>query len=929
MWYYGAEPFNELRTKIRNALLKFRRPFILPDFEFYTCRFRGERDDQLALPEAQGDSVQTTNMPTTTEKNDKTEVVGTTSQTPAVTYVEQTDTTTAISVKHGHPEPDSCCPQVPWNIDSVIGKPIRAGSYAWSTATTAGTILKTFSFPDWFFNTTVTKSMFSSFVFWKGCPRIRIELDGTRFHQGSLIAWWAPQANITDCRGWVNNRPRITTLQHAFLDASKNSVVEFDIPWFYYRNYYDLLTGAPQLLKVTPLGTLNISIFNQLQTSGGSANLFYTVSISSTNNEFQVPVASVVTQGASDEIPLAQGMADYMDKFKRIIDVVLPNNIVGDFLDVAVKMSNMDKPANTLNPMPMVRRPFAYLGHADDIDNVDRLALHPGGTTKFSEIHTGTTEDEMSLKYLFSKMTWCTTFNFMDTVTAGSPIWTMPMQPLVLPGYYTPAGTDSITNYDTNSSPQQYLYFPLLGFTAMPFDYWRGGMKIKFQFLSTYFHTAKFCLTLNYGYYLPSFVSGTLEEASQYAYYFELNGEKKCFEFEIPYMSATSWKRMPNFSMPAVPSNESNCWARDSSMGYMTLQLVNQLVHPDNVANNVDVNVFIGGMPDFEVNYVSGANKFIPIAQGESEQCDSHKSSFQGTKPCGSNNMSEEYTSIRSLLKRYNHVYDQTFAIETVIAAQSLGHAVGNILGVAGPPQPYTPNSFQNTSFPLMTYYSTMYRAHRGSFREKFYVNLTSTADTPVDYLSELMYFPTVNLDPAAGDSFPFQSPQLILQADLSTTPQSSVQGGFITYANGADTYFNAVIPPHTARSIANHTAPFHEYEIPYVSTNNHRLIPIGGNGSYASYRTVPSSDFGFSNAVEASNCGAVVVTITAASALADVSIDGNIVTYIAAGDDFRMFGLLGPSPLQYNPVLKTTAGATTPFSLMPDRWINPLVLVT
>jgi len=302
----------------------------------------------------------------------------------------------------------------------------------------------------------------------------------------------------------------------------------------------------------------------------------------------------------------------------------------------------------------------------------------------------------------------------------------------------------------------------------------------------------------------------------------------------------------------------------------------------------------------------------------------SHMSTFQGTRPCKSNNMSERYESIRSLLKRYNRVYQDTFSLETIIQPQPFGHPVGACLGVAGPPNTFTANSYQNVSFPLITYYSAMYRAHRGSIREKFYVNLTSLADTPVDYITEVQYFPTLNL-PTSIMPFTFQTPTTIINATLSTAPNSSTAGGHISITNSSDIYEAYVQPPHGARDISNHTAPFNEYEIPYVSLNNHRLIPIGGNGAYAATRNNTTNDYGFANFSEANTCGSIIATLSPAGNLADVSITGSIITYVAGGDDWRMFGLLGPAPLQYNPQLLYTGGTGTPSasSLMPDRWFS------
>lgn len=932
-YFYGQKYFEELRNKIMHAFaaVPALADYTLPNYMFFNSRFLGEQQvfqEEILPARSEGNEV------TEAVRDDSLKKVGVTTEERGVLFVEQTDVTQDVTKEHAGAHNSLASTSEPsWNIEATLSKYVRAGTYAWKTTDVAGTALKTFELPAWYVNkSTVFKNIFGSYILWKGNPKIRIELNGTRFHQGTLIAYWVPMitANNAVVDPIKSNKAMWTTLQHVFLDASKNSVAEFDIPWFYYRDYFALTEAT-----FVPLGTVVIAPFNPLLVAtGGSSSIYFTVAFASHNNSFHGPNVSVVSQGG------VQSHNTYnMQGWSKVASATLPSNVRGDAFDVRANVSAMDKPNDTLSYQPMVRRAFPHQSHAVNIDHSQRMCLYPGGVTEHSPVYTGTSEDEMDLLALCKRMTYFDTAKITLTSTAGSTIWNAPITPFSLPNGAVP------TDYKT-----KFLYLPLLSYLALPFDFWRGSLRVRFNFVMSAFHTAKMAFCLNYGYRNDQLTSS--DKTSQYVYYFEINAEKRCFEFEIPWISPTQWKRVCSrkFDDTIVLFN-TLC-----SLGTMSLVVVNQLVAPSNVANEIAVNIFLGGGDDFELNSLTFANSFYPavklpaqevvltmeksdapapsptattqtsvstttpttsnkekkkkrtprdtsiqeddeeeedvVSQGNEEiTCDRAMSTLPKTQNTLSNCMTEKYTSIKDILKRgfiYLTVNDPRvgyFAPNEKTPRHTM---------LFNPALHFSAADVQNTRF---SYFACMYRANRGSFRFKAHVTRVNRSSN--EYPAFL---------PQYIDARTFYTPQLprsMTNSANADTYTASVHGLTTGNALAFSTNVSTACTMGPPVEITDYFSPISDIEIPYQQINNMRLIPwgVGSEAGISLTANPTATNVAWADA----NChGTIALAIMADG---DVDSNFNIQAYFAAGDDMRLFGLLGPLPLLFAPQFASASG--------------------
>jgi len=831
---------------------------------------------------------------------------------PATQFIEQS----AVASKLTKPAPTvnttGSTSETKWNIDSLLSRPMRAGSYAYTTTSTLNAIIKQFTFPRWYqLNALIPVNMFSSFVYWKGCPKIRVELDGTRFHQGMLICTWRPLAPASIAGREVVNRSRASNLQHAFLDASKNSVVEFDIPFYYHRDFIELNEQISGAELVPPLGTFTIAVWNVLQVStGGSTTINFTVTIASTRNEFHVPSPSSIAQGG-----VTSTNHYNMPGWSKVAAVTLPSNVSGDKFDIAASatanVSAMDKPSDTIIPMHMVRAPFPYLGHGSNIEHNDRLCLEPGGVTYHDERHTGSTIDEMGISYLCSKMSFFSTISIADTLASGTVVFYLPMTPIIGPAALSTLGASWLVNIDESTT----TYIPTHSYISSMFSYWRGGLKVRLQFVCSAFHAAKFAFTLNYGVWTTQrLVAANVDEASQYTYFFELNADKREFEFVIPYVADTEWKKVPSFWFNDAVTTGSTYSSRvvsGSALGLMSLFLLNPLVHPDNVATSIDCNVFLGAADDFQLNYVASNSMFIPVAQGD---CDCAVNAFD-MPPGKQFNMTETYGSIRTLLKRFQKVRRESMAVaDTFVVGTSWIYPVNNLFGMS--------SGTAAGSYSHLNFLSVLYLGNRGSVRFKVSTSAYSVATGSSAFNSTCAYTP-LPLVSQNNSSFYIQS--VVPSGNVATTARelsidcyfrsSDVQ---VTAVSGTKTFTQAQAGNFNALDLALDMAPYHQVEVPYVTQNNLRTHTFGVQGTdYTAWRQ--PSDFvvsGWYNWVDACNAGSLMGRLdTDGTNNAGETITTTV--YAAAGDDFRFLNFIGP-PMVYFNTFKTvnTVGPVTTYDL-------------
>jgi hypothetical protein len=822
-----------------------------------------------------------------------------------------------------------------WDARRILGKPVRLGTYAFSTSQTQGTYLRIFNVPQ--IATTVGGSwttILSAFTFFKARTRIRVQINGNRFSAGRLIAFAVPwNMSGTVATGvlpvntyvpWigasaVTNLSAITALPHVFLDASSNDVSELVLPFVAPYEWYNLAIARPtpnpyyvhaiaSTYGCSALWTICLAVFNPLSVgTGAPTSIYASIWLSFEDVELCVPrLGAAASQGGTHS-----SVVNNISNWDSVATMTLPNNVTGDKFDIKADVGiGMDKPNNTLNPIYVVRRALGYMPHARNIENSNRFALIPSGTDTAMPSDFGTDEDEMSLEFIFTKYTYWYTFNVTTTQLTNTPLTYIPVTPYILPSPtgYGPALVETANTVWDGSGGGSVMNPPLLSYAVMPFNFWGGSIDYRFDFITNSFVTMKVFAAIVYGTTAPETPPTGAEPTTGLGYTFEVNSDNKTFEINVPYVADTPWKRVMRSQFIQTGTSGAASLLDDSvghecCIGQVVLYVINPLVPPAGLPNTYPVNVFVRGGKDFRVNYVSRANtSFYPVSQGKEDDAPTTAVATLGQVMRSTHlaAMSDSYVSLRDLLKRFSFVGAATIIVPaavtpTLFGQQGFWSTFIPIVSFFGPNNGNLPYNLTLPTSTVFAWFARLYRFSRGSLRFKILYDVPSIVVTDqiptfsVDYAPD--YYKSLNRQQAAGG------------ADVSTGP---------TTTDGTNISYN--VSHLGPRDIANDTAPFNEIEIPHVYPNRVRPVPYMNDPPIIANKITTAGSRASAYSSEVFNYGSLVINVPILPA--SYTVIAKI--YMAIGDDFRFGRFLAQPSITYGGMVAATS-PTSVLSIPPD----------
>jgi hypothetical protein len=466
-------------------------------------------------------------------------------------------------------------------------------------------------------------------LYWRGDFVFTFQLNGTKFHQGMLVANSLIGCTLISEPGDLlgNSAQSVTRAPHVFLDASKSSVGILRVP--YTSPYtYNSITNAP--IDAWPLAGIALQPFTALSyATGASTSLNVTITVHMENMSFSIPVPNgyfdpPLRRGAVSGKPLwrrkprkitPQGNTiTTNNKFGSVVNSTIPTNITGDALDFKTKLEGamMDKPTVGAGlAVPVFSLPMANLCSSVGMLYAERMALDPSGLQTVDLGLARTDVDEMSIAYLASIMCFQKAIAWDVTSAISTNLWQQPIMPcfnLVSAAPSTYANPLGIAYAASTSSSTVFTLSPL-DFVACRFCYWSGALRFQFQMVTSGLHTGRLWISLNYGVTPPQ----NLPEAmQQYGVMIDLSEEARDFIVEVPFKFWAPRCRNPIMTA-AFPTN-AIIPSGDSYTGFIGVWVVNPLVAPPGVATAVTMNVLMAAGPDFEVGAPAPCNMSIIMA---------------------------------------------------------------------------------------------------------------------------------------------------------------------------------------------------------------------------------------------------------------------------------------------------------------------------
>ncbi len=750
-----------------------------------------------------------------------------------------------------------------WDLRKMVERPQIVNTSPWTDVYASHTVLMDLNIPfDIYNSNSFIVSPFSSFNFWRGGLEFHLQCTGTPFHYGTVIMAFIPLED--DATYNVGNFSSLTALQHVILQANSATSVCMTVPFIHHNDYLTLSDNTNDNYNF--LGRLVVVVLNPLIISG-TVSHFIDVSLAArfVDSEFKIPYPPAP--------PSFKG-----ESFGKIIQKMLPKNIVADTIDTIAGVVGLDRPTSIQVGEPMKMLGTQYMNSSVAIDYNDKLSIFPAQLQETEPSDFGMTVAETSFDYLKKKYTYLGTKQWLGATAAGNLIASFPITPCPVP--LTTVGTGPVIRNQV----------PLLQYITLPFQQWRGGLTYKIQAVASSFHIGKLFISINYG----SFGIGATPisvgaMSNQYGYAFEINQGSQEFEFTVPYVSATHSKFVPDSNRPD----------EDTAMGQINVYVMNAMAVPSTVPFSLFLNFFIAGADDFSVSTATQGNgSLIPVAD--------LLTTFVGESAVGNDLLVNTEEVEKPLVispqdmqtrSRYKNELPVTNWLQVLKKYHQVARGiltVGNMsdaeLNRSNACEFPIMDMLTSTAYPAMKFHSTphfinwplfLYRGFRGPLRFKVVMEVI-----PVNYAMYVYYLP-----PGAGT---YDIAEIIDNCDV---PSWDITG----------TFSARVTPPmrlnmrpkmHIATAIGVQKSL--EFEIPYTQINN--FAPMDA----AQYNSVATaSDLG----TLLFFCKPTLDLANAASTSTDVAFS----VFCAFGDETRLGVLTRVPSIIVNSYQGGTAISTTP----------------
>jgi hypothetical protein len=714
------------------------------------------------------------------------------------------------------------------SLENFFSRPVKISEVNWDTS-----LSQAFDLDPWslYFNNPRVSNRLTNFNLLKCRLKVKVVINGNGFQYGRMLVSYLPFDMFDQLT--VNNAlvrsdlVQASQLPHVFLDPTLSLGGELMLPFFSYTNYLDV-TNA----QWNQMGTLAFRTINQLKHANGGTDTV-TISTFAWAEEVSMSVLTSVDQltlsPQSGEIEEAntKGMisgpatsvakyAAYLKGVPYIGPFALATEVGASAMSAMAKIWGYSRPAITKTPEPYRPTQISSLALTTVPDNAQKLTVDDKQELTIDPRISGIGgTDPMNIREIAKRESYLTTFSWNVGTAPDSLLFNARLDPVT---WAQPGGGDS-------------FHFPACAFAALPFQYWKGSMKFRFQIVCSSFHKGRLKIVWDPNFIADNTYLGYSEYNTNYLKIVDI-AEETDFTIECGMGQNTSFVEHHNPGIDSVTQMYSTTryTSYEPCNGVIGLFVVNELTTPNTLVNNdIEVNVFVSMGDDFEVavpssefaNFVLApqSGDMISEAQGTNEPSAPQHSETTtiGLPPADDSNLNkvffgESITSFRPMLKRYSlwNAIPKAFATARVVSARfpAFPYYRGNVPGAVDETAALTPYNYCNTL--LIHWVTCAFSGRRGSIRYKL---VPRGFQSPYDSLAVQRAPYVVGSQEYFYDSQPIDTFSTLKRARLNCVQAMRAVGGNQTPA--------ARNPMSGNRGIVYTTNQVNgalEFEVPYYS---------------------------------------------------------------------------------------------------------------
>ena len=432
----------------------------------------------------------------------------------------------------------------------------------------------------------------SNYKNFRGNLHVKFTLNGTGFHFGRLLASYTPMFigdKVTRNSSTVpQDMIAASQRPHIYLDPCNSMGGILRLPFLWYYDSVDLTTS-----EFTQLGFLNIRELTPLLHANGGTDpvtitAFAWLSDVVISQPTQLDINGLVPQ--TDEYGVVSGPASVVERISGRLakaPVIGPYARASEVASGAIK--DVAKAFGYCKPIMLdgikPYRPL-YAGNMVNTEGEDssiKLSLDPKQELSVDpRIVSSTLDDEMSIVKIGERESFLTSFPWKVGDAPETQLFEISVSPML----YDKVSTVENTEY----------HFTPGAFVAAPFEWWKGSMRIRFQFVTSNYHKGRVRLI-----YDPN------ESITSPDYNLAFNqvvdiSEENDFSIDIGWASHAGMLRVRGpYSQVDLPFTRTGAhdYSRTSHNGTLKVCILNELTTPNTtVLNDIGVNVFVASCSD-------------------------------------------------------------------------------------------------------------------------------------------------------------------------------------------------------------------------------------------------------------------------------------------------------------------------------------------
>lgn len=445
------------------------------------------------------------------------------------------------------------------NVRSFLQRAYAIDNFTWSKTSPTGTVLATYRFPDILLSQPALAAKTRNFFGLRAGVEFLVLINKQQFQAGNLLISYLPNAKYNSAKAAMaqTSLPTLTGMPRTNLDLMDATRATLQVPYASPFVYYNLLTGDGTI------GDFYITVYSPLTDVADAGTVSVQVFARFVDVDLEFPTGSLPTTFTK-----TPAIDNLIEKFRVAPSLTTLSSVLKEGKDILdlVKDGKFRFQMNSENTTTMNFKPRALpnMAVSSDTNNAHIMSLSSSNVLPSTNMGE-TISNEMNINTVLQIPCYHDSFN-VSNQASGVNVWSKLVQPQVP---LTP-NADGSLNVD-------YIHFH-----AEPFSKWRGSLIYHFRVVKTTFHS----LRVRVWFSPASLITDTIDRNAVYSKIIDLKDTNQ-FTFEVPFV----W-----------PHPFLNVHVNPMSLGTIGVDIVNAMVFPATVADNINFIVERSAGTDFCLN---------------------------------------------------------------------------------------------------------------------------------------------------------------------------------------------------------------------------------------------------------------------------------------------------------------------------------------